>query len=329
MLNLCKAPFSYSPCRIIRLIKYNTIHKFSQTGNCLWDQKAISAIGSRSSTVRRQGVCHTEKGRAQLQDEIWGVEAASQAFKTVTWTRFSSGVPGRCRILGSAGSNPWPSGCRWASVLYQMTSGSAVRCSWWCFLWSRSRCWSEISWDVFQGKPFIHFDLASWSCDKCSFIQTSKPVWAPLFGRTLRRSCWQRRSSPEQSWSFCTPHRRARTGCSPRCTRTSGTHGRRSVPLRRAKGRGEAQWAAPRAFSSLANLRVSPLQLRTLSTDSLQVSTSPSGSLGKQHNLPLKRASRAITSPVTCRLHDTGLPAECTGKSHTKKPQNPQRKKTK
>lgn len=65
---------------------------------------------------------------------------------------------------------------------------------------------------------------------------------------------------------------------------------------------------------SKTNLRVSPLQLRTLSTDSLQVSTSPSGSLGKQHNLPLKRAWRAITSPVTCWLHDTGLPAEGAGK---------------
>lgn len=49
--------------------------------------------------------------------------------------------------------------------------------------------------------------------------------------------------------------------------------------------------------------RLSPLQPRTLSTDSLQVSTSSSGSLGKQHNLPLKRASRSITSPVICELH--------------------------
>lgn len=49
--------------------------------------------------------------------------------------------------------------------------------------------------------------------------------------------------------------------------------------------------------------RTSPLQLRTLSTDSLQVSTSSSGSLGKQHNLPLKRASRSITSLVICQLH--------------------------
>lgn len=51
--------------------------------------------------------------------------------------------------------------------------------------------------------------------------------------------------------------------------------------------------------------RLSPLQLRTLSTDSLQVSTSPSGSLGTQHNLPLKRASRSITSTVICELHST------------------------
>lgn len=33
-------------------------------------------------------------------------------FRTVTLNRFSSGVPDRCQILGTAGSNPWPSDCR-------------------------------------------------------------------------------------------------------------------------------------------------------------------------------------------------------------------------
>lgn len=40
---------------------------------------------------------------------------------------------------------------------------------------------------------------------------------------------------------------------------------------------------------------LAPLQPSTLSTDSLQVSTSSSGSLGKQHNLPLKRASKDLS----------------------------------
>lgn len=154
---------------MIRLIKYNTIHKFSQTSNCLRDQKAISA----TSTVRCQGQL-PEKGRAQLQGEIWGAGAASQAFKTVTWTRFSSGVPGRCRILGSAGSNPWPSGCRWASVPYQMTSGLAGRYFWWCSLWSRSRCWSEISLRCLWRKTF---DTFSWSKPKYWYVFISN-----LFG---------------------------------------------------------------------------------------------------------------------------------------------------
>lgn len=58
--------------------------------------------------------------------------------------------------------------------------------------------------------------------------------------------------------------------------------------------------------------RLSPLHPRTLSTDSFHVSTSSRGSLGKQHNLPLKRASRSITSPVICDL--THSPEDLTGR---------------
>lgn len=72
-----------------------------------------------------------------------------------------------------------------------------------------------------------------------------QPVWAPLFGQTQSRSCWQRRSSPGPSWFFCAPHRRAKTECSPRCTRTSGTRGRLSVQL----GEHGELWAAYQAFA--------------------------------------------------------------------------------
>lgn len=57
------------------------------------------------------------------------------------------------------------------------------------------------------------------------------PVWALLFGRTLSRSGWQKRSSLGPSWFFCSPHRRAKTVCSPHCTRTSGTPGKLSGRL--------------------------------------------------------------------------------------------------
>lgn len=301
MQNLCKASFSHSLCRIIRLIKYNTIHKFSQTSNCLWDQKAISAIGSRSSTVRCQ--CRVpKKGWAQLQDEIWGAGAASQAFKRVTWTRFSSGVPGRCQILGSAGSNPWPLGCRWASVLCQMKPRSAGRYFWWCFLWSRSRCWSEISWDVFQRKPFTHFERASWRSDKRS-IQTclGASVWTysekillaeEIISGTVLIFLYS--SQANQNRMFSSLYSDLRNSRKAICPAEEGEGTRRST-------------VSSSSGISTTHLRVSPLQLRTMSTDSVQVSTSPSGSLWKQHNLPLKRASRAITSPVTCWWHDTGL----------------------
>lgn len=58
MQNHCKASFLYSLCRIMKLIKYNTIHKFSQTSNCLWDQKAISAMGSRARLSGAKVRCH-------------------------------------------------------------------------------------------------------------------------------------------------------------------------------------------------------------------------------------------------------------------------------
>lgn len=160
------------PGSIIKQIKYNTSHKFSHTVNCLLNHKLWGGgqflLRLRSSTVWHQGVIHTE----ELKESHCGWESggeASQAsiseatgFRTVTLTRFSSGVPDRCRILGSAGSNPWPSGCRWASVPCQTKSGSAGRCYLWCFLWSRSLCWSEIK-QKFQhvsyGKPFYVFSL--------------------------------------------------------------------------------------------------------------------------------------------------------------------------
>lgn len=66
--------------------------------------------------------------------------------------------------------------------------------------------------------------------------------------------------------------------------------------------------ATRRAGARGIRIRVSPLQPRTLSTDSAHVSTSSRGSLGKQQNLPLKRASRSITSHGAHRQHHTTWP---------------------
>ncbi len=58
------------------------------------------------------------------------------------------------------------------------------------------------------------------------------PVWELLFGQTLSRFCWQRRSSLGRSWFFCILHKRAKTVCSPHCTLISGTPGKLSVRLK-------------------------------------------------------------------------------------------------
>lgn len=90
------------------------------------------------STLQSKSATADQSWEKILRASIW--EAVS--FKTVTLNRFSSGVPDRCQILGTAGSNPWPSDCRWASVLYQTKSRLAGRCSLLCFLWYRNLCWS-------------------------------------------------------------------------------------------------------------------------------------------------------------------------------------------
>lgn len=98
------------------------------------------------------------RGAEILRASVW--EAVS--FETVTLTRLSSGVPDRCQILGTAGSNPWPSDCRWASVPNQTKSGSAGRCSLLCFLWYRNLCWSGIkqySLGASLGNSFHHHSL--------------------------------------------------------------------------------------------------------------------------------------------------------------------------
>lgn len=77
-------------------------------------------------------------------EDLSGLHPQAIGFWGVTLNRFSSGVPDRCQILGTLGSNPWPSDCRWASALCQKKSESAGRCSLLYFLWSRSLCWSEI-----------------------------------------------------------------------------------------------------------------------------------------------------------------------------------------
>lgn len=128
------------------------------------------------------------------------------------------------------------------------------------------------------------------------------PVWVRLGAQTQSRSCWLRISSLGPSWFFCTLHMPAKTVCSPRCTQTSGTPGKLSVQLGITHhSKQEIVWTLNKTCHWIR--RLSPLHPRTLSTDSLQVSTSPRGSLGKQHNLPLKRASRSITSPVIYELH--------------------------
>lgn len=150
----------------------------------------------------------------------------------------------------------------------------------------------------------VHFFKFESLKNPVCFSACSLPVWVLLFGQTLSRSCWQRRSFLGPSWFFYTPHRRSKTVCFPHCTPTSGTPGRLSVQLQITDDskQVESVYAIKYTYNPK---RLSPLQLRTLSTDSLQVSTSSSGSLGKQHNLPLKRASRSITSPVICELHST------------------------
>lgn len=65
----------------------------------------------------------------------------------------------------------------------------------------------------------------------CTHSLTHSPVWELLFGRTLSKSCWRMKSSPGPSWFFCTPHRPAKTKCSPHCTPTSGTPEKLSVRL--------------------------------------------------------------------------------------------------
>lgn len=81
----------------------------------------------------------------------------------------------------------------------------------------------------------LNSDYNQWPC-WCIWIprncsHSHLPVWVLLFGQTLSRSCWQTRSSLGPSWFSCTPHRRAKTECSPHCTQTSGTPGKRSVRL--------------------------------------------------------------------------------------------------
>lgn len=137
--------------------------------NCLlnhtgWETLFLLHLGSGLyginllSTLKIKECYSRSESEKRLCEPVW--EAVS--FKTVTLNQFSSGVPDRCQILGTADSNPWPSDCRWASVLYQTKSGSAGRCSLLCFLWYCNLCWSEIKRycpGVSYGNSFHHLSL--------------------------------------------------------------------------------------------------------------------------------------------------------------------------
>ena len=91
------------------------------------------------------------------------------------------------------------------------------------------------------------------------------PVWALLFGQTLSRSGWQRRSSLGPSWFFCSPHRQAKTVCSPHCTQTSGTPGKLSVRLWITED--SKQLSAQHIYSKL--VCVQPEETLTFTTEDL------------------------------------------------------------
>lgn len=152
--------------------------------NCLLNHtdwgKTISAT-LRIWIVWHKPVIHTEIKEVlqQIRVEekispasIW--EAVS--FKTVTLNRLSSGVPDRCQILGTAGSNPWPSDCRWASALYQTKSGLAGRCFLLYFLWYCNLCWSGIK-ENCPGAYYrssFHLRSLKWSKGKTPWVPWSE-----------------------------------------------------------------------------------------------------------------------------------------------------------
>lgn len=88
---------------------------------------------------------------------------------------------------------------------------------------------------------FIHCDLKGKTDPKSAlllweawYIRTTGsylPVWVLHILQTQSRSCLQRRSSLEETWSSCSPHMPAKTAYSPHYTLTSGIVGKLPAQL--------------------------------------------------------------------------------------------------
>lgn len=96
------------------------------------------------------------------------------------------------------------------------------------------RC-TRVKWSRWMTTKFQLGLCFSYVAVMLQFALTHSPVWELLFGRTLSKSCWRMKSSLGPSWFFCTPHRPAKTKCSPHCTPTSGTPEKLSVRLAEKK----------------------------------------------------------------------------------------------